>query len=112
MGRAGLSAASAAAWWRVLALAAVLVLAQAIGLAHQIAHAPGPQPAHDSALFGDHEAGGEQCCLLDSLLADPLPAAADAPVARAAPVAAPDGPRAARRARPALPPFGARAPPR
>lgn len=53
-------------------LAAALLLAQTLGLAHQVLHAPGTTP--DAALFGDHDRA--DCQLFDHLtLGDALVAA-------------------------------------
>ncbi len=87
-------------------LVGLLLLSQALGLAHRIEHAG---PAHEgeahAALLPDHEAGSAECRLVDQLglgdgLCSPLPAldlppmrplwrapAAAAPVARLAPAA-------------------------
>lgn len=53
------------AWW----LAALLLLAQGLGLSHRIAHAPshGPAQVHASAWGHDHEAGSADCRLVDQL---------------------------------------------
>lgn len=92
-------------------LAAALLLAQALGLAHHVLH--GGTPAHDDEHFAGHEAGDAQCRLIDALAGgDALPAAvtavADPPGAVAQPVFA----GAARVAACAGAPYEARAPPR
>ncbi len=73
---------------RALLLAALLLLAQAAGLAHRVAHGGSPLPASTVALagaatahghgLGDHEQAGAECRLFDQLLghADVLPSAA------------------------------------
>jgi hypothetical protein len=65
------------------ALALALLLAQALGAWHRIAHAPGlavpaAPDAHDRhGLFDDHEADGDACRLIDQLShADAVPATA------------------------------------
>ncbi|HZF79269.1 MAG TPA: hypothetical protein VEZ89_05710 [Rubrivivax sp.] len=44
-------------------LTAALLLAQGLGLAHSVAHAPGVQAGWSQ----DHEAGGNECRLVDQL---------------------------------------------
>ena len=44
-------------------LAAVLLFAQGLAIAHSLAHAPGVAQAWSD----DHEAGGDQCRLIDQL---------------------------------------------
>jgi hypothetical protein len=67
---------------RAWLMAGLLLAAQAAGLAHRIAHAPGQAGAHASWSHG-HEAGGADCRLIDQLAhADALcspPAWAPAP---------------------------------
>jgi hypothetical protein len=70
------------------ALAVFLLLAQALGLAHGIGHAGGLPPSIENPQHehhgGEHEAGSEQCRLVD--------AHAGADLAGAAPLAALPGP--------------------
>lgn len=51
------------AWWLATLLLALQLLAQA----HHVAHAPGLAQAAQVALADGHEAGGDDCRLLDAL---------------------------------------------
>lgn len=90
-------------------LAALLLLAQGLGLAHRVLHAPGVTAAWSQ----DHEAGGNECRLLDQLASadilcgSQVAASALPPPADAAPQWLRSAPAA-----PALAPYLARAPPR
>jgi hypothetical protein len=89
-------------------LAALLLAAQALGLAHRVGHAPGLGKAAVASAAGwsaDHKAGSGDCRLVDQLahadaLCGPLLPATVAAPAHAAPqdVAQADGPAAAHRA--------------
>jgi len=58
--------------WRAAALAALLLLAQALGLAHAVAHGLGPAGSAESAAHQGpddghgHEAGSAECRLVDA----------------------------------------------
>lgn len=59
-------------WLQVWLLAALLLAAQAFGLAHRVAHAPGlhcDHPHHHGAAspLAGHEAGSAECRLIDQL---------------------------------------------
>jgi len=89
-------------------LAAALLLAQTLGLAHQVLHAPGG--AQDTALFGHHD--GADCQLFDHLgHGDALAATALLPLPQA-PAAAPAAALQPGIAQACSTAYSARAPPR
>lgn len=64
---------------RAWLLALLLLAAQAAGIAHRVAHAPGLAPVHAAWVDG-HESGAADCRLVDQLAhADVLCGAAPAP---------------------------------
>lgn len=83
--------------WRAACLVALLLLAQALGLGHAVAHAAWPQGGEAAAVAGDthddHTAGSAECRLVDahahgdlaSAGAWLMPALACAPLLLAAP---------------------------
>lgn len=73
----------ALAFW----LAALLLAAQALGLAHRVLHAPGL--AGEPALFGVHDHGDPECRLVDHACGDLVPPAAVALAVALPPPAAP-----------------------
>lgn len=89
-------------------LAAALLLAQSLGLAHQVLHAPGG--AQDTALFGHHD--GADCQLFDHLAHGDALAAALPPPLPDLPAAAPAAALQPGEARVCSTAYSARAPPR
>lgn len=98
--------------WKAWLLAALLLGAQALGLAHRVQHAPGVAPA-PLAWVDAHEAGDPDCRLIDQLAHGDLLCAAAVAVPAALPAVRP----VVLAARPALAAgpaaaYQARAPPR
>lgn len=92
-------------------LAAALLLAQTLGLAHQVLHAPGAlSGANESALFGHHD--GAECQLFDHLSHGDMLVAAALPLLPDRPGVAPDGMAQAGVAHACSTVYSARAPPR
>ncbi len=94
-------------------LAALLLAAQAAGLAHRIAHAPGAGTTASSWLVPDHEKGSPGCRLVDQLTqADVLCSGDVALAALPLPQAEPEAVPAAFAPRAFAALFDARGPPR
>ena len=92
-------------------LAAALLLAQTLGLAHQVLHAPGVLSGDQgSALFGHHD--GAECQLFDHLSHGDMLVAAALPLPPDRPATAPDGTVRAGVAHGCSTVYSARAPPR
>ena len=105
--------------WRAALLCLALLLAQGLGQAHALLHAPGPaapttSSGHDGDwIGGSHEAGGSDCRLIDQLSHADLLWALPAALLPVVPAQAPTLPLArAALQRAAAAPYLARAPPR